>query len=290
MKKTKFMTVLLAFMVISGAFTLSANAVAFPSLPGTPVTISVNTGADTYPLAIVLSGVPAGFDVLDGAYVGWCFSLLEPIVPFTPINPVTLSASFTDFNEINYLLNHEGSGTPHDVQAAIWIIQGFTTAEIATNAGGIFNQGYDFSTAIALANAAVTNGASFVPGPGEIVAVECIAPAGTQDVLIQLTVPGLAPGFTPGFWKHDIQVRLSHAPYDEGLTVSSYNAFSGGPRDGEKLTDALMDSLLAIVNTMPGFTTLTFDQALANLQLQGNNPLRTATANAFNAAAGYGPF
>lgn len=99
-----------------------------------------------------------------------------------------------------------------------------------------------------------------------------------------------ANGFTPGFWKHNIEVRLSHDPYNLDLTNAAYNAFSGGPRDGDKLTDALMDQLLASVNTMPGFAGLTFEDLLANLKLKGNDPLRTATANAFNAAAGYGPY
>lgn len=89
------------------------------------------------------------------------------------------------------------------------------------------------------------------------------------------------PGFTPGFWKHDIEVRL-------GLTNGAYNAFEGGPLDGVKLTDALMNTYLADIQVyVPG---LTFTLALQYLQLQGNNPLRTNTANWFNWAAGYGPF
>ena len=100
-------------------------------------------------------------------------------------------------------------------------------------------------------------------------------------------------GFTPGFWKHNIQVRLTNAPYLEDLTNGAYNAFGSGPLDGVKLTDTLMDGYLAEINAVLigwGYSPITFDQALANLQLQGNNPLRTNTANWFNWAAGYGPF
>lgn len=102
-----------------------------------------------------------------------------------------------------------------------------------------------------------------------------------------------ARGFTPGFWKHNIEVRLSNAPYDEDLTNGAYNAFAGGRLDGVKLTDALMDGYLAAINaqlTIMGYPTISFDQALAYLKLPGWSTDRTNTANWFNWAAGYGPF
>jgi hypothetical protein len=94
------------------------------------------------------------------------------------------------------------------------------------------------------------------------------------------------PGFTPGFWKHDIEVRLSHAPYNLGLTNAAYNAFSGGPQNGVKLTDGTMDSLLAAINTATG-QSYTFAQLLAFLQGPGWSTDRTNTANWFNWEAGY---
>ena len=90
-------------------------------------------------------------------------------------------------------------------------------------------------------------------------------------------------GFTPGFWKHNIEVRL-------GLTNGAYNAFEGGPLDGVKLTDAMMDSFLADIHAHPGGPQFDFAQALENLQLPGWSEDRTDTANWFNWAAGYGPF
>jgi len=97
------------------------------------------------------------------------------------------------------------------------------------------------------------------------------------------------PGFTPGFWKHNIQVRLSHAPYNLGLTNGAYSAFEGGQRDGQKLTDALMDSGLAAIQGYLG-AGFTFEQALEYLKLPGWSADRTNTANWFNFVAGYGPF
>ena len=99
----------------------------------------------------------------------------------------------------------------------------------------------------------------------------------------------LPPGFTPGFWKHDIEVRLSHAPYNEELTKAAYNAFEGGPLDGVKLTDAMMDGYLAAINAALG-ASFTFDQLLEFLNGPGWSTDRTNTANWFNYVAGYGPF
>ncbi len=93
----------------------------------------------------------------------------------------------------------------------------------------------------------------------------------------------LCPGFTPGFWKHNIQVRL-------GLTNGAYSAFEGGPLDGVKLTNTMMDNFLAAIKAQSGMTTLTFAQALEFLMLQGWNPNRTNMANWFNKVAGYGPY
>ncbi len=190
MKKTKILVLLLIFAMLSGVFMLSAQALEFPKLPTQPVTLTVEVDVDTYPLLIELSDVPNGFDVADGVYTGWCFSLLEGIVPNTAINPVTLTYPFTDSDKINYLLNNQDDGTSHDVQAAIWIIQGFTTSQIITSAGGTFTSSYDFSTAENLAEDAEANGVGFVPGPGQILSVLCIPPGNEQDVLIQLCVPG----------------------------------------------------------------------------------------------------
>jgi len=104
------------------------------------------------------------------------------------------------------------------------------------------------------------------------------------------TTCGRCPGFTPGFWKHNIQVRLSHPGYNLGLTNGAYSAFEGGPKDGVKLTDAMMDGFLAAIKAKSGMSGFTFQQALAYLKLQGWSADRTNTANWFNWAAGYGPF
>jgi len=82
------------------------------------------------------------------------------------------------------------------------------------------------------------------------------------------------PGYTPGFWKHNIGVALGYNP-------GAYSAF----RDGTKLTAAMLAGYATTVG-------VTLEAAYAALSAKGPgmNTVRADMANAFNAAAGYGPF
>jgi len=86
----------------------------------------------------------------------------------------------------------------------------------------------------------------------------------------------LETGYTPGFWKHNIGVYL-------GYNRGAYSAF----RDGTKLTAALLEMYAATVG-------VTLEDAYAAVSARGNREgqaqIRADMANAFNAAAGYGPF
>jgi len=124
-----------------------------------------------------------------------------------------------------------------------------------------------------------------------------IANVYAQTETVGVSVPPLpcgcyGTGFTPGFWKHNIQVRLSHDPYNEDLTSGAYSAFVGYPLDGVKLTDEMMDDLLDAIHNYPYGSPpqFTFEEALAYLQGPGWSANRTNTANWFNLVAGYGPF
>ena len=82
-------------------------------------------------------------------------------------------------------------------------------------------------------------------------------------------------GYTPGFWKHNIGVAL-------GYNRGDYSAF----RDGTKLTLAMLQGYAATVG-------VTLEEAYAALSahgFEGADQVRANMANAFNAAAGYGPF
>jgi len=86
----------------------------------------------------------------------------------------------------------------------------------------------------------------------------------------------LCTGYTPGFWKHNIGVYL-------GYNNGKYSAF----RDGTKLTAALLEMYAATAG-------VTLQEAYTALTARGNRAgqaqIRADMANAFNAAAGYGPF
>ena len=89
-------------------------------------------------------------------------------------------------------------------------------------------------------------------------------------------------GFTPGFWKHALTVLLGGP--------GNYQSFEGGPLDGEKLTDDMVDDYIAAINLALGGTSYTAADFLAFMKEPGWSPNRTNTANWFNYVAGYGPF
>ncbi len=88
-----------------------------------------------------------------------------------------------------------------------------------------------------------------------------------------------APGFTPGFWKHNIGIAIGEAN-------GAYSAFQGGPLDGQKCSATLLNNLAAIVG-------VSLEEAYEVMSTGGGGAIAQARidmANAFNAAAGYGPF
>jgi len=210
MKFAKVIVLLLSVLMLSGVFVFSAKAATFPNLPTSPVNVKVTSGIDVYPLSVLLSGVGTGFDVSNQAYTGFCVDLLTLILPDKDY-VATLKSSLslaTPWDKINYVLNHQGSATARDIQAAIWLVEGFTAGQIQTYA--------DFTpsaAAIQLANDANAYGAGYVPGAGGIVAVWCDVTNG-QDLLIELKASGFE-GLTPGFWKNHLSLWQGYSPTDK---------------------------------------------------------------------------
>jgi len=95
----------------------------------------------------------------------------------------------------------------------------------------------------------------------------------------------LCPGFTPGFWKHDLTVLIAHINGDPH--APSYNAFGWGPKAGQQLNDDMMWDYLNAINAATGLS-LTPQTALDILKLPGWSTDRTNLANWFNWFAGYG--
>jgi hypothetical protein len=109
-----------------------------------------------------------------------------------------------------------------------------------------------------------------------------IALALTGVILMVLMVPPVfangngngEPGYTPGFWKHNIGVSLGYNP-------GRYSAFS----DGTKLTEVMLEGY---ADAIP----VTLEEAYEALSAKGPgmDTVRADMANAFNTEAGYGPF
>ncbi len=162
-------------------------------LPTSTVTVTVGP-AGVYPFQIVLSGVPKGYDVINNfAYNGWCADLLTAIQQNT-LYTATLSSSLcnhppeytpTQWNMVNYILNNK-QGTSEDVQAAIWIVLGFTPGQIQSNAGSGFS--YDSATANAMVCAAKAHGGCFDACFDKIVAV-IVTVQGSQTTILELQNP-----------------------------------------------------------------------------------------------------
>lgn len=287
--KKAILPFIVLFLVGSISFMATAKAVAFPNLPATTVTLTSilhNTlfagppPYDTWYFDNILSSVPAGFDVSDGTYTpSWCVDRNGMSIPTgdlvylysslsLPANP---ELHVQDWNRINYILNHiNPSATTADIQQAIWAF--CPPPAIADPTPTAISQQMILD--------AQNNGGSFVPGPGQFVAVVCEPTAweteNLQITIIVLQIPGEEPGYTPGFWKHNIGVAL-------GYNNGNYSAFS----DGTKLTEAMLEGYATIVG-------VTLQEAYDAVSAKGNKAgqaaIRTDMANAFNAAAGYGPF
>lgn len=267
MKTKNYLVSIATFAVLSGLLA-TALASAFPNLPSAPVTMNVADGSTSY-FVITLSDVPAGYDVSNGAYPGWCLHRGKTMSRGVPLT-VTLYSSLDPpeswppkpWNQVNYILNNK-QGTVADIQQAIWHLMGYWNFENLT------------PTAQVLVNEANSH-SDFVPTYGQIVGVICFpADENEQVALIEVVVPPLESGYTPGFWKHNIGVAL-------GYNRGAYSAF----RDGTKLNEAMLQGYATTV----GVTLEEAYEALTAHGFRGANVIRADMANAFNEAAGYGPF
>jgi hypothetical protein len=146
-------------------------------------------GTNCY-LNVVLSGVPAGYDVTNSQYLGWCLDHDHYISP-GHLYCVTLHSSLdagvysfdTDwpngpyqpaFNYVNYLINtyDQSQNGEGDLQKAIWYFLGETAKP-----GG---------TAGAWCDDAIANGGSYIPGVGDWCLVICKDGVNVQLVGIEV--------------------------------------------------------------------------------------------------------
>jgi hypothetical protein len=277
MKIKHIVVVILAFLMLS-SFALLATVKApatWPNLPLTTVQLTVVNGTTSYFIS-TLGGVPAGFDVHNGVYPGWCVdrsvtmvrSVSHNVKLYSSLPPTSVLTSI-NWRAINYILNHK-QGTMMDVQEAIWH---FTNAFSPISA-----------TAQAMVNAANAN-SNYDPATGAILAVICLRQtnSGVQNTIIELSKP-LLPGLSPGYWKHNVKV------YNGGP-----GSYSGDPTHE---TDGTMEGYATIIlaaghPSIPSSANTPHKFLVwANTMFQNNahKDMWLTIANWFNAAAGRLPY
>jgi hypothetical protein len=190
MKKLALLVVLLLTLFAATAV-LAAGSL---NLPANQVEVQYGTfeaGTNSI-MDITLSGIPAGYDISNGVYPGWCIQdhvvgaptagyLYSSDDPNMPADAVGLP-----WDKINYILNHK-AGNTHDIQTALWVILGEP------------NPNWGISTAAAaMIQAANANGGGYTPPPGGVLAVLVYSDGfGTymyskQEAIIEVPAPETA--------------------------------------------------------------------------------------------------
>ena len=160
------------------------------NLPPNPVTMTIYDGTISY-FNVILSNVPSGYNVTNGNYRGWCNDIRYDIPRDTDFRVMLYSSCAPPaglvgerWDMINYILNHK-QGEMMDIQQAIWYFMKYPdgTPEAA------WRPEYSPTPAAqAIVDDAVANGAGFVPGPGDRMAVICYPEEETQIPIIELRV------------------------------------------------------------------------------------------------------
>jgi hypothetical protein len=154
------------------------------NLPSTPVRIEVKNGTESY-FNTELSDVPAGYDVANTTYLGWCVDRTanmtrspanHEVILYSSSNPPGNLAS-EKWDKVNYILNHK-QGTPDDIQQAIWYFINMAGKYTPTS-----------TMAWEIVSGALANGNGFIPANGQKVAVICFPVVlfpGSPDVQISI--------------------------------------------------------------------------------------------------------
>ncbi|TKJ38107.1 MAG: hypothetical protein CEE38_04945 [Planctomycetes bacterium B3_Pla] len=152
--------------------------------------------------------------ILDGTHRGWCGNSDDFILPGESYDGALFSSLCEDVGDIpadqidqpenldlvNWILNNKDGYTAGDIQYAIWFL---LTGHVPGNLSSISTNvlwapdevyDYDLTRALALIDAAETNGEDFLPLCGEVMAVVFIPPEISttvlrQTVLIEIPVP-----------------------------------------------------------------------------------------------------
>ncbi len=216
-----FVGLLLTSTTIVGAY-ISVNGI---SLPDVPVTMNVADGTTSY-FVITLSNVPAGSDITNGVYPGWCAEFGPHMTRNTDLT-VTLYDSYdpnlparahhgdSDWAKVNWVLNNKGSNGMMDIEYAIWyLLEEIPYSYLPPNAQTL-----------------VANAVPFTPQAGNIIAIIAVPQEGNQVGIIEYVIPGNYGGLTPGYWKNHLTAWHTYSPTQTVGSVftvpSSLSALSG---------------------------------------------------------------
>jgi hypothetical protein len=151
--------------------------------------------------------------VTNGVYPAWCLQKPVPInigqlyqaTLYSSIGPA-IPPPFNSypFDKINWILNHKGTASINDVQAAIWYFNGYFPVPPTPGSQ-------------ALVDDANAHGVGYVPSPGDIVAVIVFISPTIQSTIIEVR------------WECDSQVcpfNLPPVQVQVGVTPFSFGQFS----------------------------------------------------------------
>jgi len=134
-------------------------------IPTEIVTVYNTVGMESY-IITLLSNVPAGYDVVNEYYLGWCVDQDNTLCTYYD---ATLWSSYDNnipypsdsWDKVNYIINNKGTANKEQIQRAIWhyIDHGPYTGTDTVVLGLIAD--------------ADANGEGFVPSEGEWLAVLC---------------------------------------------------------------------------------------------------------------------
>jgi PKD repeat protein len=207
MKQAYMMGLALLTMLICATLTIAAA----PSvrLPTQLVTMNAQYGGASW-FDTTLSDIPAGFDITDDIYQGWCVQknirmtqrVNHTVLLYSSDDP-SLPEGFQNKNwdKINYLLNHK-TGNRISIQKAIWYY--WTNENCSTDIN-----------ASAMIAAAEQNGAGFTPTSGDVVAIPIEGIPAIQLTFIELILP--MPGDVGGLVWDDLNANGLQEKSEPGL-------------------------------------------------------------------------
>jgi uncharacterized repeat protein (TIGR02543 family) len=161
-------------------------------LPSSQVTMKVFTNSSISYFRTQLLNVPAGYEVTNRFYTGWCSDYAHYIYTNTPYQTNLYSSYNTslpsrdyhqNWSKVNYILNHKQGTNWHQVQWAILYMLDF--GNLGLNATGW-----------AMVNAAAQYGGSYVPHCGDIIVIIADPGANVQRQIFELTVPSYTLSIT----------------------------------------------------------------------------------------------